>query len=95
MRSRPLGERDRFPFFDEFGGSHGPAIAGNLADKNSPTSTRSTKSRSMGRVAGRRPAGWERARHSSAPQSPHTGPACRFIFCTDLDAVLFVATIIQ
>jgi hypothetical protein len=36
MGSRPLGERDRFPFFDEFGGSHDPAIAGNLAGKNSP-----------------------------------------------------------
>jgi hypothetical protein len=35
MRGRPLGERDRFPFFDEFSGSQGPAIAGNSDRKNS------------------------------------------------------------
>jgi len=35
MRGCPLGKRDGFPLFDEFGGSHGPAIAGNSNRKNS------------------------------------------------------------
>ena len=39
MGGRPLGERDRFPFFDEFGGSHDPAIAGNSDRKNSLVGT--------------------------------------------------------
>jgi hypothetical protein len=35
VRGRSLGERDRLPFFDEFAGSHGSAIAGNSDRKNS------------------------------------------------------------
>jgi hypothetical protein len=37
VRGRPLRERDRLPFFDEFGRCHAPAIAGISGPKIAPS----------------------------------------------------------